>query len=128
MVGGGNLSPLDSFFWRSPRIVSDGWGKWAHHAPYPYRGITCQPPSRHWLISLSERYPERSRAYHAGMKDSDRRRVENEFMNDEVEIVFATIAYGLGVDKRNIRTVVHESLPQTIEDYWQQGGGRTWRS
>ena len=62
------------------------------------------------------------------MKDSDRRRVENEFMNDEVEIVFATIAYGLGVDKRNIRTVVHESLPQTIEDYWQQGGGRTWRS
>ena len=61
-------------------------------------------------------------AYHAGMKNEEREAVQNGFMIGEVEIVVATIAFGMGIDKEDIRRVIHYDLPKSIESYSQEIG------
>ncbi len=60
--------------------------------------------------------------YHAGLEDDVRRETQERFLSDEVPIIVATIAFGMGVDKPNIRLVVHYDLPKTIEGYYQETG------
>ena len=60
--------------------------------------------------------------YHAGLEDNLRRETQERFLSDEVPIIVATIAFGMGVDKPNIRLVVHYDLPKTIEGYYQETG------
>lgn len=61
-------------------------------------------------------------AYHAGFTADDRSRIQDLFTSSKLEVVVATVAFGMGIDKANIRTVIHTSLPSSIESYYQEIG------
>jgi len=61
-------------------------------------------------------------AYHAGLEAETRERVQKAFQAGELDVVVATIAFGMGIDKANIRTVIHAGLPATLEGYYQEIG------
>ncbi len=60
--------------------------------------------------------------YHAGMKSDERENIQNRFMNGEINCIAATIAFGMGIDKKDIRRIIHYDLPKTIENYSQEIG------
>jgi ATP-dependent DNA helicase RecQ len=63
-----------------------------------------------------------TKSYHAGMSDKARAQVQDEFLSGELDCICATIAFGMGVDKPDVRLVVHYSIPNTLEAYYQEAG------
>jgi ATP-dependent DNA helicase RecQ len=98
------------------------------------RAMTEDPATRRGLVYVASRkdtefYAEelartgaRVAAYHAGMKAADRERVHETFMSDDLDVVVATSAFGMGIDKPDVRFVVHASAPDSLDSYYQQVG------
>jgi len=61
-------------------------------------------------------------AYHAGLEKNERRQVQENFMENKFKVIVATIAFGMGVDKADIRFVIHAGLPSSMEGYYQEAG------
>ena len=71
---------------------------------------------------LTATLEEEAVAYHAGLDRGHRAEVQRRFLTDDVRVICATNAFGMGVDKANVRTVVHASVPSSLEAYYQEAG------
>jgi ATP-dependent DNA helicase RecQ len=74
------------------------------------------------LAATLARYKYSVRPYHAGLEDSERRRNQEAFIRDDAQIIVATIAFGMGINKPNVRFVIHFDLPKSVESYYQEIG------
>jgi ATP-dependent DNA helicase RecQ len=98
------------------------------------RALSADPATRRGLVYVASRKDAESyadelarcgvrvAAYHAGMKAVDRERVHEQFLADELDVVVATSAFGMGIDKPDVRFVVHASVPESLDSYYQQIG------
>jgi ATP-dependent DNA helicase RecQ len=74
------------------------------------------------IAGVLERARIAATAYHAGLDDAHRHEVQDSFMNEDVRAIVATNAFGMGIDKPNVRLVVHHAMPGTLEAYYQEAG------
>jgi len=81
--------------------------------------------SRKMVDEISDRLQEdgiKALPYHAGMADENRRINQTQFIQDEVRIIVATVAFGMGINKPDVRFVIHYDLPRNLESYYQESG------
>jgi len=74
------------------------------------------------LVEKLNRHGFKAAAYHAGLSADTRRENQDRFIRDEVDVMVATIAFGMGIDKPDVRLVIHHGLPKSIEGYYQETG------
>src|SRR5690242_2314681 len=98
------------------------------------RALTADPATARGLLYTASRKDTdyyagelrqtgvRAAAYHAGMRAKARRQVHEDFLEDRLDVVVATSAFGMGIDKPDVRFVVHASAPESLDSYYQQIG------
>jgi len=64
----------------------------------------------------------RARPYHAGLPDDERHRNQDAFLNEDIDLIVATVAFGMGIDRSDVRFVIHAGAPQSLEHYQQESG------
>jgi ATP-dependent DNA helicase RecQ len=74
------------------------------------------------LTDSLQRARIRCARYHAGMEDADRKRIQDAFARDSLRIIVATNAFGMGIDKPDVRMVLHHDMPDSLESYYQEAG------
>ncbi|MCL2919973.1 DNA helicase RecQ [Shewanella litorisediminis] len=81
--------------------------------------------SRRRVDEVAERLRQQgfyAEGYHAGMTQDERASVQDRFLKDQIDVVVATVAFGMGINKSNVRFVVHYDIPKSIESYYQETG------
>jgi ATP-dependent DNA helicase RecQ len=84
---------------------------------YAIRRVDVEEIAAHFASLGYEALP-----YHAGLSDEERRRNQDAFINDRCRLIVATVAFGMGIDKSNVRYVIHAGAPKSIESYQQESG------
>lgn len=74
------------------------------------------------LATLLQKENIRCQFYHAGMDQNDRINVQRQWQNNQIQVIIATIAFGMGIDKADVRFVFHYTVPRTLENYYQETG------
>ncbi len=74
------------------------------------------------LVEALQRRGVRAVAYHAGLADAERKRAQEAFIAENVDVVVATVAFGMGIDRSDVRFVIHAGMPKSIEHYQQEAG------
>ena len=90
--------------------------------PESARPAIVYAPSRKAAEELAGRLGGTAAAYHAGLDSATRERVQRHFLSGKIDVVVATIAFGMGIDKADVRTVIHTALPASVEAYYQEIG------
>ena len=112
-----------SYYVRPKEDTYDQIVKYIRNKPKESGIIYCH--SRKSAESLSKKLEKdgfRSLPYHAGLSADERSDNQDMFLHDNIEIIVATIAFGMGIDKTNVRYVIHYDLPKSIESYYQEIG------
>jgi superfamily II DNA helicase RecQ len=92
--------------------------------PEQHRPAVVYVPTRNHSESLASELSRRFRSasYHAGLNNEHRQQVQHDFLDGKIDVIVATIAFGMGIDKPDVRTVIHTALPSSIEAYYQEIG------
>jgi len=92
---------------------------------HPGEGGIVYALTRKETVKIADRLREdgvAAAAYHAGMDGDERERIQRAFIAEEVDVVCATVAFGMGIDRSNVRYVIHANAPRSIEHYQQESG------
>ncbi len=93
------------------------------HAPRPLiLYVTKRDDARKWLQRLRQEGFARSDCFHGETGDTDRRRIINLWAGNKLDVIVATSAFGVGIDKRDVRTVIHAAVPETLDRFYQEVG------